>query len=103
MNCDENQDKYMTKVYEKEVREGDDVFNATFVDTNLRSSDVCKIYLSCEKSPLMQSLESTKSLIGYWKFFGEGNLSQKDEDEPDNLSCWLIRPVCVQLRDPGRQ
>lgn len=97
MACSENQEAYYQRVYEKEVHEGDDVFNATWVDVNIRADDACKVYLSCEKSPLMQSLESTKNLVGYYKFFGEGSLSQKDEDEPDNKSCGLNRPDRVHL------
>ena len=85
----------MTKVYQREVTEGKDVFNATIADTNLRISDVCKTFISCEKSTIVQTLESAKSFRGFFKFIGEGNLSQKDEDEPENVSCKLIRSICV--------
>jgi hypothetical protein len=97
LTCSENQDVFFTKVYEKEVRVGDNVFNATWVDANISADASCRIYLTCEKSPLMQSMEATKNIIGYWKFFAEANLSQKDDDEPENLSCGLIRPVCVHF------
>ena len=95
MNCNKDQHMFVKKVYEKEVTEAKKTFNATIADANLRTLDSCDIFVSCEKSPLMQSLESTKSLRGFFKFLGEGNLSQENDEDPEDLSCIIIRPVCV--------
>ncbi len=98
VNCSADQEKFMTEIYEKEVNIGGDKFNATFIDTNLRNSDSCAIFTSCWKSPLFQSLQSTKTLRGFMKFFAEGSLSQGNPDEPENTSCSLKRPSSLQLQ-----
>ena len=95
LNCSPDQDKFINRVYEKEVNISGDIFNATYVDTNIKNIDSCNIFTSCWKAPLFQSLQSTKSLRGFVKFFAEGSLSQKDPDEPDNKSCELIRSDCL--------
>lgn len=91
MNCDENQDKFFTKIYEKHFKIGNDEFDATFVDATLRFKESCNLFVSCEKSPILQSIEMTKRMNGFFKFFGEGSLSRFDDQKPDDTSCLIKR------------
>ena len=87
----------MTRFYTKEYIVQDKKVEATAIDINIFFDDACASFLSCYKSAIFQTLEATKNIIGFYKFFGEGGVSQVNEDNPDDQSCKLISPGCLFL------
>lgn len=65
---------------------------ATAVDMTIDEQSACSIFSSCYKSDLYQSIEATKKLTGFFRFMGEGSISQRDNDHPEDTSCKLTRP-----------
>lgn len=88
LNCSTNQEDFVTNVHDKEYTVDNKQVTFTAIESKLAFDASCGSFMSCYKSALFQTLEATKNLIGFYKFFGEGNLTQIPDDEKDE-SCKL--------------
>ena len=87
----------MTRFYTKDYIVQEKTITATAIDINLFFDDACASFMSCFKSAIFQTLEATKNIIGFYKFFGEGGVSQVNEDDPTDKSCKVISSGCFFL------
>jgi hypothetical protein len=90
MNCNPNQEDYILKVYDKDYTIDNKKITVTAVDYKFNRLNSCGTFKSCRKNGLIQTLEATKNFVGFYKFFGEGSVSQVPED-PKDESCNLKR------------
>lgn len=76
IHCSPDQEKYIGDIEYKDYHVKDKTINAITVNYALDMDDACGVYKSNHKIPLMQQLEQTKTIQGFFKFFGEGALGQ---------------------------
>ena len=83
MNCNPKQEDFITNVYDKEYIVENKKVTATAIDYNFNRPASCAMFKSCRKNGMFQTLEATKNFVGFFKFFGEGSVSQVPEDPKD--------------------
>lgn len=96
LKCSPNQDQFIDKVYQKDYIVNEKAVSFTAVDVSLQVDAACNTFISCHKSSLFQTLETTKNMLGLFKFLGEGNTTQVPED-PSDKSCKFISTCCIYV------
>lgn len=76
IHCSTDQERYIKDITYKDYHVKDKVINAITVSYTLDRNDSCGVFKSNHKMPLMQQLEQTKTIQGFFKFFGEAALGQ---------------------------
>lgn len=83
LNCHPSQEDYIKKVYDKQYTVNNKKITATAIDYKLNRPTSCAMFKSCRKNGMFQTLEATKNFVGFFKFFGEGSISQVPDDLND--------------------